>query len=1078
MILCRFIAKINLMSSVTFLSSLFISLINSIEIIPPPTLCGPNEYFDSILLSCNSCKEPNSLVDTSTVDGSGNYYQCKCREGFKKLINNCQSDTSGFCFSFTCVSCLQGHNASYSDGSGCVSCGSTTVPTSSNISSTSDCKCPVSSGSSIQLVLKEVQGLFGVKLNSKMCTICPAGKFVLLKDTVLAGKSYQGNPYDCQACPDVFMTLTVISQDVYSCDCISGYTKVGQPRIGIQSCIKTADATTYLNLEKSAALVSYYSISQSLTSLIILHYFTKVATQCMAYGDPMNMPDCQTLVNLCTLVMYDNQATICITYRNILQVRATSTVTNIYGWTRGLPWLYYDTSSFPCYDKSITMSMSFDSMRMQYIVTKYTINGTYVGIENVTTLFHYCSRNAPYTDKGGGSSTSTLWQLFGTSQAIKLDCQLSNLLTQTQYFYDLFVVDTSTKKWYPVPVRITNLRSNGANPNTITSQLCSTSDVFVRRFFLFDILSGQAASTSTSTTSTSTLNTPVVPSIIRYASQITLEVQIQSMSQDTIYGPILTIQFTELSQPITSTSIRSYNFIMRYTMDTIQYKNTEQSLIIFAVFVMIAVWYRNLRAWRSRNTRVVTRVGQTTDLGQVNIKALIQMLFLIFQAFIFVYLPFIVIEAEYWFVFFKLQKKVYIMLPPADTLFSTTSFYIRFFVILYLLAFLQTFNICVLIYRQCNLELFFLDWEPPKDSKPGNKIAGKVSVWRTILVTNRWVELQTIRRIDIRFTLFWLGCILLGFNYEYNYTSQPNINELSNNAIMNPLLRFANTIWWWFLLSVLQYLWKVGIWERFFTESIETQFIDFCTISKISVLLLDEPYHGYYLHCRSPHQYADGTMAELVELLRNEEAGLTVDRSLEGAPDDHQSFQLFLTAEWRDTFSAIHQNIVTPMSVGEMINNSKLARGRFRLDTRQDGATEVPPQDMSRMLKGWMDMTIFLQGFVENSFTRADLRRRVETPTWLQRALNMAPPLLETGQPSVFFPDYSYNFTSAWFLGNEWDFAVMNALSYSVFDLWFNSTSVSILLTFLLDTLLCKIRHHWGKSAVSRSTLVDKRFLN
>lgn len=549
------------------------------------------------------------------------------------------------------------------------------------------------------------------------------------------------------------------------------------------------------------------------------------------------------------------------------------------------------------------------------------------------------------------------------------------------------------------------------------------------------------------------------------------------MTMDTIYGPILTIQYTELSQPITSSSVSSYRFTSRYTMDTGDYKNTEQSLIIFAVFVMIAVWYRNFYAWRGRNTRVVTRIGQTTDLGQVNIKALVEMLFLVFQAFIVVYLPFIVIEAEYWFVFFKLQKKVYLLLPPADTLFSTTSFYLRIFVILYLLAFCQLFNMCRLIYRQCSTELFFLDWEPPKDSKPSSKSAGKVSVWRTILVANRWAELQTVRRVDVKFTLFWLGCILLGFKYEYSYTSQPNVNELSNSAVMNPLLRFANTMWWWFLLSVLQYLWKVAVWERFVTERIETQFIDFCTITKVSVMVLDEPYHGYYLHCRSPHQYADGTMAELVELLRNEEAGLTVDRSLEGAPDDHQSFQLFLTAEWRDTFSAIHQNIVTPMSVGELINNSKLARGRFRLDTRKEG-TEVPPQDTSRMLKGWLDMTIFLQGFIENSFTHADLRRRVDTPTWLQRVLNIAPPLLETGQPSVFFPDYSYHFTSVLFLGNEWDLAVMNALSYAIFDLWFSSTPVSILLTFLLDTLLCKIRHHWGKSAVSRSTLVDSRFLN
>jgi hypothetical protein len=50
--------------------------------------------------------------------------------------------------------------------------------------------------------------------------------------------------------------------------------------------------------------------------------------------------------------------------------------------------------------------------------------------------------------------------------------------------------------------------------------------------------------------------------------------------------------------------------------------------------------------------------------------------------------------------------------------------------------------------------------------------------------------------------------------------------------------------------------------------------------------------------CRSPHQYADGTMTELVSMLHKEEAGLTVDRSLEGAPADVQTFQIFMSGRF------------------------------------------------------------------------------------------------------------------------------------------------------------------------------------
>lgn len=31
------------------------------------------------------------------------------------------------------------------------------------------------------------------------------------------------------------------------------------------------------------------------------------------------------------------------------------------------------------------------------------------------------------------------------------------------------------------------------------------------------------------------------------------------------------------------------------------------------------------------------------------------------------------------------------------------------------------------------------------------------------------------------------------------------------------------------------------------------RFVDLATMAKVSVLILDEKYHGWYLHCRSPY---------------------------------------------------------------------------------------------------------------------------------------------------------------------------------------------------------------------------------
>jgi len=89
-----------------------------------------------------------------------------------------------------------------------------------------------------------------------------------------------------------------------------------------------------------------------------------------------------------------------------------------------------------------------------------------------------------------------------------------------------------------------------------------------------------------------------------------------------------------------------------------------------------------------------------------------------------------------------------------------------------------------------------------------------------------------MRRIDIRFSLFWIGFFLLGLNFQYYATEQPNLNDLSIDNL-NPVLRFGNSLWWWFVTIIAQYVWRMVVYERFIAEPRESQFIDFCTIAKV-----------------------------------------------------------------------------------------------------------------------------------------------------------------------------------------------------------------------------------------------------
>eukprot|EP01034_Spumella_vulgaris_P022094 gene22094-28193_t len=366
-------------------------------------------------------------------------------------------------------------------------------------------------------------------------------------------------------------------------------------------------------------------------------------------------------------------------------------------------------------------------------------------------------------------------------------------------------------------------------------------------------------------------------------------------------------------------------------------------------------------------------------------------------------------------------------------------------------------------------------YQPAKISSASKDLknkAGAVSVWRTIMVANEWAELQSLR-----------------LNLQYNATPQPILADKSAGEL-NIILRFANTTFFWMVFSLGQYLWKFLIYERFISEPPERLFVDFCTIAKVSVIILDEKYHGYYLHCRSPHQYADGTMVELVEMLHKEEAGLTVDRSLEGAPADVQTFQIYLTGEWRANFDKIYASLSRPVTITEILQQGRSkgvgrggAPGASPAQMPRGGGmglqlggilNNIPPE---RVMKAWRELTIFLQEFVENNFGKAGLRRIVREPTYYEKLTGAGPDLSMQDQPSIFYTDRDFNYCKVLFLGRESELLLLDILAYSLFDLWFNSTATSMALTYLLDLGLCTARQWWGQAMISKKTMIDGRFL-
>ena len=131
---------------------------------------------------------------------------------------------------------------------------------------------------------------------------------------------------------------------------------------------------------------------------------------------------------------------------------------------------------------------------------------------------------------------------------------------------------------------------------------------------MFDIVSGLTAAS------------PNQPSVVRYASNITLTVEIQSKSPSHIYPPVLTIKYAETNpggwSNTPSEAIQGYSFKAFYTMNTTAYNTSLFQAFIVAVVLTGLLFMLRVSNWNKRNTRIVSTVGTTTDLGGVNVAVL------------------------------------------------------------------------------------------------------------------------------------------------------------------------------------------------------------------------------------------------------------------------------------------------------------------------------------------------------------------------------------------------------------------------------------------------------------------------
>ena len=448
-------------------------------------------------------------------------------------------------------------------------------------------------------------GTGGTLQTWKECVQCPSGQAVIGADLTTMGRVYTADKYSCASCPDPNMYFT--NSDPKRCECPSDMVAKGKETVGEMYCVSSTSAITtsyeveYFNVQTSvdAAATSSYSVSNS---DILEHYLDWAYYNCYADNfvltsiTPQIQRACQTIANLCVMQLYDNDHIACEKYDSIKNNRDGNYYDGISDWKRAAPWLFYsDQAQTVREDREIEMKMSFKKMggyvnELDYRLGKYTMNGTFVGFETLSNQFSYCGRTAPDTEFGAGDTSSTKFLKFGSSQRETYSCDLETLESEEMFFYDMWIVDIGNTDCasgtqvaadglclYPVPVLMRNLREDGQTPNLNFRKTQEVDDIFTRRFFLFDNLSGKKDGNL---------------EILRYAKSIVLQNTIQPENPNKIYPPTLTIEYVE-RRPSAWTdradgntaeemAIDTLMFKAEYTMDTAEFwQNLEIMVGIF-----------------------------------------------------------------------------------------------------------------------------------------------------------------------------------------------------------------------------------------------------------------------------------------------------------------------------------------------------------------------------------------------------------------------------------------------------------------------------------------------------------------
>jgi uncharacterized membrane protein YgcG len=475
-------------------------------------------------------------------------------------------------------------------------------------------------------------------------------------------------------------------------------------------------------------------------------------------------------------------------------------------------------------------------------------------------------------------------------------------------------------------------------------------------------------------------------------------------------------------------------------------------------------------------------------------------------------------------------------------------------------------RVALLIRAQVTCDVFFVDWEKANptashaDLEVGAKGSGAprasaaaaaaaaaaasapapapgVSAWRTIYALNEWAALGTDRRCVVPLTLMALVALLDGAGLRYVATPQPSPGNLVPQASLNRALDFANCMFWYWVVAGVQFGAVRFVWEHFIAENPLVRFVDLCTIMKVSLLLMDQRYRGYYIHANAPHEYADGSLADITRHLHEEAANMRSGRGIPGCPDPLcQTFEVHVPFFWRERYDRVFRRLLDLAAGGDggeegggwagARGGGGGGGGGARGGGGGSGGSEgALPSKLARAVErtralqqGQQQLSRFLKDFVEES--DPEFKRFWKERDIAHSALGIPPDMHSLGQAesaaaalgggggggggglgglgatlgrggggtatggdtgsrfTFMYTDLRFRFEALLFRGIEFDLLCLESLLFCIInDSLGGTAALSAFFSFSCSFALAFVRSYYGKKNLSFKTLVDESFI-